>query len=375
MGKTYINVVKYLIKGTVEVDGIVEKSDVVGAIFGQTEGLLGDDLDLRELQKSGRIGRIEVDIKTKMGKSFGTVTLASSLDKFQTATLAAALETVDRVGPCEAKIKIEKIEDTRADKREYVVDRAKELLKTLTMEGIPDSREISSKLRNELSKDKLTFYGPEKLPCGPDVEKSPEIIVVEGRADVINLLKSGITNVIALQGSTIPKSVAELTKRKTTIAFVDGDRGGDIIVRELAELGKVDYVAKAPEGKEVEELTQKEILKQLKNKMPLEDFLMKLGVSKRKSRSATPNLTNIYEKIKGTLKAALIDGNKVTEVGVAEMINEIKKRKKLDAVVFDGIITQRLVNLAEEKGIKQLVGLKKAKITGKRKVEVITMGQ
>lgn len=373
MGKTYINVVKYLIKGTVEVDGIVEKSDVVGAIFGQTEGLLGDDLDLRELQKSGRIGRIEVDMKTKMGKSFGTVTLASSLDKFQTATLAAALETVDRVGPCEAKIKIDKIEDTRADKREYVVDRAKELLKTLSLEGIPDSKEISSKLRSELSKDKLCFFGPEKLPCGPDVEESQEIIVVEGRADVINLLKSGITNIIALQGSTIPKSVAELTKKKTTTVFVDGDRGGDLIVRELAELGKVDYVAKAPEGKEVEELTQKEILKQLKNKIPLDDFLAKLGVTKKRRPTKGLDLAKIYDNIKGTLKAALVEGNKVTEVGVAEMINEIKKRKKLDAVVFDGIITQRLVNLAEEKGIKTLVGLKKAKISGKRKVELIIM--
>jgi len=391
MGKTYINVVKYLIEGTVEVDGIVEKSDVVGAIFGQTEGLLGSELDLRELQKSGRIGRIEVDIKTKMGKSFGPLTLASSLDKFQTATLAAALETVDRVGPCEARVRINKIEDTRADKRDYVVGRAKELLNLLSTEEIPDSREISNKLRSAVSKEKLRFFGPEKLPCGPDIEKQKEIIVVEGRADVLNMLRSGITNVVALKGSTIPKTVAELTKRKITTAFVDGDRGGDIIVKQLSELGKIDYVAKAPDGKEVEELTQKEILKQLKNKVPIGEFLSRLNSASRRGRSKqahfvarketttapprdTPDLTKIYEKIKGTLKAVLVDGDKTIEVGVAEMVNKINKQKKLDAVVFDGIITQRLVDLADEKGIKTLVGLKKAKIAGRKKVNLVVMG-
>ena len=49
---------KYLIKAHIKADGIIEKSDVVGAIFGQTEGLLGDELDLRELQRSARVGRI-----------------------------------------------------------------------------------------------------------------------------------------------------------------------------------------------------------------------------------------------------------------------------------------------------------------------------
>ena len=33
---------KYLIHADITTDGVVERSDVVGAVFGQTEGLLGD---------------------------------------------------------------------------------------------------------------------------------------------------------------------------------------------------------------------------------------------------------------------------------------------------------------------------------------------
>jgi len=44
---------KYLIKAHIKADGIIEKSDVVGAIFGQTEGLLGDEAHLRILSHDG----------------------------------------------------------------------------------------------------------------------------------------------------------------------------------------------------------------------------------------------------------------------------------------------------------------------------------
>lgn len=407
MGKTYITAIKYLIKGKIEIDGIVEKPDVVGAIFGQTEGLLGDEMDLRELQKSGRIGRIEVDIKTKTGKSIGNISLASSLDKFQTATLAAALETVDRVGPCEAKVKIDGIEDTRAEKRDFVMSRAQEILAKLSSGGTPESKEISSKLRSAVRTAKVASYGPEKLACGPNIEKNQEIIVVEGRADVLNLLSYGINNVISLQGSIIPKSVAALTKTKTTTIFVDGDRGGELVIKQLSQVGKIDFVARAPDGKEVEELTQKEILKQLKIKVPFEEPKSK-GRSPSKSFSrrtsthrpasrpirsrrpirstrstrpiyaerrpvADPALTKIYREIQGSMKAALVEGSKVNKVGVAEMISEIKKKDKLDAVVFDGIITQRLVELADLKKVKTLVGLKKARLEKRGRVSVIAM--
>ncbi|MBN3037499.1 MAG: DNA primase, partial [Candidatus Diapherotrites archaeon] len=238
MGKTYIDTVKYLIKGNIKIDGIVEKPDIVGAIFGQTEGLLGEELDLRELQKSGRIGRIEVNTQTHMGKTEGEVAVPSGLDRAETAIIAAALETVDRVGPCEAKIDVTSIEDTRSNKRDFVLKRAKELLGAVDS-TLPESKELSLQVKKDLKMASLREYGREKIPAGPDIDSADELIVVEGRADVLNLLSYGINNVISLKGSKVPRIVAALSRKKDITLFVDGDRGGDMIVRQFADAGRI----------------------------------------------------------------------------------------------------------------------------------------
>ena len=112
---------KYLIHADVRTNGVVERSDVVGAIFGQTEGLLGDQLDLRDLQESSKLGRIDVNIDSEGGRSVGTITIGSGLDRVETAVLAAALETIDRVGPCHAECAVTSIEDARAAKRRLLL--------------------------------------------------------------------------------------------------------------------------------------------------------------------------------------------------------------------------------------------------------------
>ena len=406
MAKTYLDTVKYIVKARIDVDGLIEKPDVVGAIFGQTEGLLGEELDLRELQKSGRIGRIEVDLETKNGKTHGTITVPSSLDKAETAIIAAALETVDRVGPCEAKIEVQTMEDTRAKKREYIIERAKELLRKLVSEKMPESKELADMVRAEVRQAELTEYGPEKIPAGPDIETSEEIIVVEGRADVLNLLKHGFKNVISLKGAKIPKTIIELAKKKTVTLFVDGDRGGDIIARQLAEATDVDFIARAPDGKEVEELTRKEIIKALRSKLPTHQYLTSRGIehtdkpsyhnhhtnerrdskrgehprengSQKQSGDNDPNreqLVNLFSNVRDKMKALFVDSNfkPVKETTVTEMIKEMNNAQGIKAIVFDGIVTQRLVDLASKKGIEYLVGLKAAKIKPS-KIKVIVV--
>ena len=284
MGKTYIDTVKYLVYANVEIGGLVEKPDVVGAVFGQTEGLLGDDLDLRELQKNGRIGRIEVDIVPRGGKSVGKIKLPSSLDMVETCILAAALETVDRVGPCDARLAIDKIEDTRSTKRKVLVDRAKSLLKNMLLHEIPESKEISEQVRSEVKTSEVSEYGPEKLPAGPGIGDADSIILVEGRADVINLLKNDITNVVAVGGANVSPAIAKLCLEKEVTVFLDGDRGGDIIMAELARICDIDFVARAPTGKEVEELTRKEIIKCLRSKIPFEAGATGPGEDERRAR-------------------------------------------------------------------------------------------
>ena len=372
---------KYVIYADIHTDGVVEKPDVVGAVFGQTEGLLGDDLDLRELQKTGRIGRIEVNISSKSGKSDGFVLISSSLDKIETSILAASLETIDRVGPCMANLSVTKIEDVRASKRRQIVDQAKNILLNKFDESLPESQELTESVKQAVRVDELVSYGKEKLPSGPNVQDSDAILIVEGRADVLTLLRCGIKNAIAVEGTNVPKAVIELSKKKTVTTFLDGDRGGELILKELLQTADVDYVAYAPEGKSVEDLSQKEIVKALRNKLPIEQVLEQKNKKKpsqntRNKPEPAPRVApvepsepspieksfrNYVEALNGTLNAVLLDaeGKVLKEVAVRNLASALKESNGLvKSVVFDGVITQRILDIAAEKELNYLIGVK-----------------
>ena len=261
---------KYLIHISLTAEGVVEKPDVVGAIFGQTEGLLGEDLDLRDLQRTGRVGRIDVQISSRKGETTGEILISSSLDRAETAILAASLETIDRVGPCVAHVLVASIEDIRVSKRRKIVERAKEILIDRFEDGTIDSDELLDDVRQSLRIEKIGSIGDEKSPAGPNVLESDAIIIVEGRADVLNLLRYGIKNAVAVEGTNIPKTVVDLCEKKTTTAFFDGDRGGELILKELLQVADIDFVAFSPRGKSVEDMTRKEVIKTLRNKVPVE---------------------------------------------------------------------------------------------------------
>jgi DNA primase (EC 2.7.7.-) len=365
-----------MIHARIEVDGIVDKSDIVGALFGQTEGLLGAELDLRELQNNGRIGRIEVNVSRSDGKVKGIIKVPSNLGRIETALVAAALETVDRVGPYTAKVEVVRIEDVRAEKRKRIVERARELLQKME-EVTPETKELVEEVAEALKTAELVYYGPEKLPAGPEVEQADTVIIVEGRADVVNLLKHGYKNVIALEGATIPKSLIDLANRKKTVLFVDGDRGGELIARNVIGAMKIDYVARAPPGREVEELTGKEIAKALKNKVETKEFLEQLRASERapeetggpiekvEVQPAPPLALQVPQQVvdeikglRGTLEAVLYDSNwkPVKRVAVRDLINALEGSEGISYIVFDGVITQRLVDIASSKNVTAVIG-------------------
>jgi len=392
---------KYMIKASIKADGIVEKSDVVGAIFGQTEGLLGDELDLRELQRSARVGRIEVELDSKAGKSQGTITLPTSLDKVETVILAAAFESIDRVGPCKATIEAIEVEDVRVARRKKVIERAKELLNKVLEEGKVEGESITDTVRQAVQVEEIINYGADHCPSGPNIDKSDAIVIVEGRRDVLNLLKYGIKNVIAVGGTNIPKTVIDLTKERISTAFVDGDRGGTLILKELLQTADIDFVARAPQTREVEEIPQKLIMKALKNKIPAEQYAEMFDIKieksedrdkkealseekleekveekteRAKSRTEEPkevkekpitdekqkNYAQMLNEISGSLKAVLFDkkGKELKKIPVRELTDELKKSDNISTVVFDGIITQRLLDIANNKNIKEIVGIK-----------------
>ncbi len=377
--------IKYMIYAKFEADGMVEKPDVIGAVFGQTEGLLGSELEMRDLQKEGKIGRIEVRLETSNGKTKGEITIPSALDKTETTLIAAAVETIERIGPTDSKIIIEKIEDVRENKREYILKRAKSLLEGIE-EKMPKSREIAKTVRIESRVGKLKEYGEEKLPAG-NLE-GEEIIVVEGRADVINLLKNGVNNVIGMDGNKLPESIKELSYDKEITLFVDGDRGGKLIVKNVVDNARVDYIAFAPDGKEVEELSGKEILSALRKKIPVQEFLKtrnrrgsrreykkserkeKEEIDIEKDRAKLRELLKTVERGKFALvlnKELEVIG-KIPTRGIFSSLNRIKRRPHL--IIVDKA-TGSIIKAAEEKNVGAIVARNFA--ASSEKVELISL--
>ncbi len=404
MGKISPVSSKYIVHSSIEIDGVVDKPDVIGAIFGQTEGLLGADLELRELQRSGRIGRIEVNVDTRNGKTSGTIVIPSSLDKAETVIVAAALEIIQRIGPCNSKIMVQNIEDVRVSKRQLVVERAKELLRTMMDTVVPDSQELADEVAYSVRVMEIQEYGKERLPAGPAIDESDEVLVVEGRADVLNLLKHGFKNAIAVNGTSIPETIIELTKKKVVTAFVDGDRGGRLIIKELLNVAELDFVAFAPDGKEVEEITKKEIHKAIRGRVSTEqaktdleketDRIERYGMNEQRRQLIRPFprhpqgpprplppqqqqqpprpqgriptdeekrvFKSMLENLIGTRGAHILDDHLsiLGKVPISELQTTLRSLTSgVHAIVFDGIIDRDLVKAAEHSNIHFLVGM------------------
>ncbi|MEM0017356.1 MAG: DNA primase DnaG [Candidatus Korarchaeum sp.] len=375
---------KYIAKLEVSVNGVVETSDVIGAIFGQLEGLLGPELELKELQRTGKIGRINIKLRREGEGSKGVVELYSGLDKVRTALLIAAMETIDKVGPYQASFKLIRIVDEREERRNEIARRATEILKNWSIEKEDSFRRLIEFVERESAKSSFMLYGEEQLPAGRGIEESPEIIVVEGRADVMNLLKYGFDNVIAMGGALerVPKSLVKLISEKEAIAFVDGDRGGEMVLRTLLEQTDIDYVARAPDGKVVEELTAKEIRKALSSAVPADDVRRELGISLMRekyvqveskpvpeSRTTSYDVDErllripemfrgFYERVRNTDKVIFLDDdlNVMKETSVGELLNELNDLKGVRYIVYDRVITQRILDRAYEVGVKAIVG-------------------
>lgn len=359
--------IKYMIHVKFDAEGALEKPDVIGAIFGQTEGLLGNDLEMRELQKEGKIGRIEVELERNEKRTTGYIKIPTALDQSETTLIAAAIETIERIGPCDSQLEVERIEDVRGTKRDYIIERAKKLMKEI--HGSTDSREISNTIKDSAKIAQLSEYGDEKLPCG-DLS-GDEIIVVEGRADVINLIKAGVNNVIAMNGTKLPEAIRELSKTKNITLFVDGDRGGKLIARNVVDNVEINQIVSAPDGKEVEELTGKEILMCLRKKLSVREFFSRdrFETENRERNEKTFEKIEISSEEKETLREI---ANNNFGSGKAVILNrnldEIKKIsaktlstgfKKLDeepfAVVIDGTVNGKMIESAEEANCKVIV--------------------
>ncbi len=411
-------IVKYHVKLKFDVDGLVEKADIIGAIFGQTEGLLGPEMNLNELQKVSKVGRIEVNVDSKSNSAKGDALIPMSTDISTAALIAAAIESIDKVGPFQAKFSLIGIDDIRAIKKKIIVDRAKKIVQEWATKTISEGEEMLKDVYDASKPGRLTTFGKAQLACGVGVFDSDWIILVEGRADVINLLRAGFENSIAIEGAKIDETILKLTHGKRVVAFIDGDRAGDLILKELQGLVKIDRVYRAPAGREVEECTPLEISEILKdveqyikniysnspnssnsenqfqtrnnvqsttnqnqinmidmNTKPINNQQNKASVEDNNNKITYANIDKnispikedeviistikqIFPEINETLEAVIFDNSMkaMIKVPVSDIVKRISNSQGGKLLVLDGIITQRLIEAANKAGIQYIIG-------------------
>ncbi len=397
-------IVKYLVKLRFEVDGVVEKADMIGAIFGQTEGLFGPEMNLNELQKSWKVGRIEINLESKNDRTYGEILIPMSTDVSTAALIAAAVESVDKVGPCTARVELVTIEDVRASRRKQIVDRAKDIMKEWGSRTASEGENLLKDVQDSTKRARVVSYGVENLPAGPGVYTSEMVYVVEGRADVVLFLRAGVENVVAVEGTSIPQSVIDLGRKRKLVAVLDGDRGGDLIEKELEQVGRVERVLRAPHGKEVEDLTPMEVLQLLRGELPQRQSRPERGereesrrgyrepreqrmpretrepreqtqLSTQPAAQSAPQpapqpveaqapepvvqkVAEMFPGLNGTLEAILLDES-LAEKGrfpISELVQKVDGESGIKFIIFDGIITQRLVDAAAKAKVDGVIG-------------------
>ena len=359
-------IVKYHVKLSYNVDGLVERADIIGAIFGQTEGLLGPEMNLNELQRVSKIGRIEVNSRSTANTTTGEAVLPMSTDIDTCALIAAAIESIDKVGPFDCKFKLDAIDDVRAAKKDDIVKRAKEIKQMWATKTVSEGDTMLKDV-HEGTSGEVTTYGPSKLHCGSGVFDSDWIILVEGRADIINLLRAGYDNAIAIEGAKIDESIKDLCSSKNkVVAFLDGDRSGGFILKELKSVVNLDYELRADTDVEVEELTPQRIDEILR---PVADAMSgktaPATIRNEDDKPIADLASKIYPNLNETLEAIALDTDQkeIFKVPISELVTKLSSQSGIKYLILDGIITQRLLESAKNVGIECVIGHRVAKLT------------
>ena len=395
--------VQNTIKIEIQVLGRVNQSDIIGAVFGQTEDVLGDALELRKLQKQNLIGRIEVDTEYTSDGTRGIITIPSHMDRTNTVIIAAALETIKKIGPCKAKARILKIENIKEIKIKKIIEHAKKVLEKFMNISI-DSQELIDKVSSEVRMSQHIEYGDEKLVTGPNIDKFDDLIFVETLADLKNMLKYGIKNVVAFDDMSKKDTLKELADKHEIMVFVN--KGKEFLVKKLLEFADVDSYTKPEMNKRIHDLESKEIYKAIRSAISTEQ----IGSHKTSSRPESSHSvfpkpahrtfqkpphrsqqrpphrdfkrhdrsydnrnerrSNVNNKdvetftkkkgeLKGTKQAFVIDKNMqiLGKVPADSLIDTVRSiGRQVYSIVIDGSIPRELVVLAEKNRIKYLVG-------------------
>ena len=297
-----------MLRYDLKIFGRAEKHDVLGALYGYTKEISNDNpdmpVDLSLLQNEEKIDRIAVNLNKEEGdehlKGSIQIPIHSNMDEENLSYLAAALELLDQVGPTKAEINISSIDDVREERKSNIEARAASIKKRFNMGAKRSSNETmtTEEEKNKNSKSGRKERGRKQpmkavIKLSPDSSKesifggnrfkaSSEVYIVEGRADIRNLSKFNLSNTIAVNGTNVSSILKYLERKDRLIIFLDGDRGGDLLCLELIErVGhKIVGVIRAPERKEVENLSEDEVKQCLENSSSLHEAKWMTGTNK-----------------------------------------------------------------------------------------------
>ena len=197
-------------------------------------------------------------------------------------------------------------------------------------------------------------------------------------------MRCGIFNTVALEGAKVPDSIRKITKERNATALLDGDRGGDLIQKELLQVTSVKFIGRAPRGKEIEECNCKEINEAIEGKLPISELIGKptppiqqpkktpqppaqqpqIQIPAPAPERPKPKVIEVPDTIVqaakalvGTLEAVLLNDKLelIERLPVSQLAEKLQQITGVETIVFDGIITQRIVDIAADKNIKRIV--------------------
>ncbi len=150
------------------------------------------------------------------------------------------------------------------------------------------------------------------------------------------------------------------------MAFLDGDRAGGFILKELKSVVNIDIELRADPGLEVEELTPQRVADILKD--ATKDIKQQTTEPKQVSevdKQLAAATSKVYNDLNETLEAVGLDSNneQLFKVPISELVDKLSTQTGIKYLILDGIITQRLLDGANQSGIEYIVGHRIANVS------------
>ncbi|RJU94688.1 MAG: hypothetical protein DWC00_06290, partial [Candidatus Poseidoniales archaeon] len=175
-------------------------------------------------------------------------------------------------------------------------------------------------------------------------------------------------------------------KQSVTLA-IDGDRGGEMLFRQLHAILRVDYVAQAPTGQEWELLPQKTITKSLSMKVEVAKFAKIMAKEDKEDKKkhggsdkgdwvgempevfetevAPAEIQEMFDHLDalGKNKAlfVLADGSVGEEMGAAGIAKTASATEGVKVLIINGPVNERIQEIASEASIDTVIGTKPGK--------------